>query len=489
MKWNPKNLIALAATLLGLLAVVLVLVLAEKLLAIWHYLQQAPLWLILIYATVLLFVALFPLWLLLKFNKSKPAATDVQPSFQWDEQGLEQHVIKEQERGVNTQAAESELHELKQRRLSGLFHLTLFGHASSGKSSLIKALMPQASHATHAVETSVIKGTTTEIQHHQYGQLVLADVPGFDAVDQKDLTAQALEEAQRAHVVVFLLDGDLSRTEMNLLLALKNVNKPMVLALNKIDLYEEPQRLALEQAIAEKTASQFPLVCISTGGQEQVLVQQTDGSVTSEIRSRTQFIKPLIDAIEQVISGNESALHRFRDAGFLLLAEQKLNQASQTYNDIQAKDIIQNHTHKAIVGALASVAPGSDLVLQGTIGTQLVKALCKLYQVEVNQLQIDQVLKSTGGKLKTSTSLLLAISGNALKSFPGIGTAAGGIMHAVAYGLIFNSLGQAVHMSLQSQGKLDTAKTQQTFEDLLIGSSHGLAKDLAKMALKISRKK
>ncbi|WP_154224094.1 Era-like GTP-binding protein [Marinicella rhabdoformis] len=485
MKWNPKNLIALAAAFMGLLAVVLVLVLAEKLLAIWHYLQQAPLWLVFIYATILAFVALFPLWLLLKINRKK-STHSAAPShnFNLDESGLNQHLITEQQRGVDTQAAESELSELNRRRDLGLFHLTLFGHASSGKSSLIKALMPNSD-----IETDVIKGTTTSIQQYQYGQLMLADVPGFDAVDQVELTERALEEAQRAHVVVFLLDGDLSRTEMNLFHALRHVNKPMVLALNKIDLYDEDQKQALTQAIEDKTRSLFPVVRITTGGQETLTVQKTDGTTSTQTRPRASDIKPLIDAIEQVIAGNESALHRFRDAGFLMLAEQKLNQASQSYNDQKAKDIIQSHTHKAIVGALASVAPGSDLVIQGTIGTQLVRSLCQLYQVEVNQLQIDTVLKATGGKLKTSTSLILAISGNALKSFPGLGTAAGGIMHAVAYGLIFNSLGQAVHLSLQQHGQLDSEKTQKTFEELLIGSSHGLAKDLAKMALKISRKK
>lgn len=474
----------MVAALFGLLAVVLVLVLAEKLLAIWHYLQQAPLWLVFVYAALLLLVALLPLWLLLKFNRKPKPSTPQSQAFQLDEQGLQQQINQEQQRGVDTLTAELELTELQQRRDSGLFYLTLFGHASSGKSSLIQALMPEKN-----IDTDVIKGTTIDIHKYQYGQLMLADVPGFDAVDQKALTQQAMEEAQRAHVVVFLLDGDLSRTEMNLFQALKAVNKPMVLALNKMDLYDEAQQQALTAAISEKTTAQFPVVCITTGGQEQIKVQQPDGIWTTQSRPRTSHIKPLIDAIKQVISGNETALHRFRDAGFLLLAGQKLNQASQAFNTQQAKDIIQNHTHKAIVGALASVAPGSDLVIQGTIGTQLVRALCQLYQVEVNQLQIDAVLKATGGKLKTSTSLILAISGNALKSFPGLGTAAGGIMHAVAYGLIFNSLGQAVHLSLQQHGQLDGDKTQQTFEELLIGSSQGLAKDLAKMALKISQKK
>lgn len=472
------------AAVLGLLAVVLVLVLAEKLLAIWHYLQEAPFWLVMIYATLLIVVAALPLWLLVKFKSKTGTKSEPQGhGFDLDEDSLKGRLEKEQLRGVDTLEAEHELAELEARRHRGLFHLTLFGHASSGKSSLIQALIPEK-----AIDTDVVKGTTTHITHHQYGNLVLADVPGFDAVEQASLTQLALEEARRAHVVVFLLNGDLTRTEMSLFQSLKNIQKPMVLALNKMDLYTEEQQSQLQHAIAEKTADRFPVVSICTGGHESVHIEQTDGTVITEQRPRAQIIKPLIDAIKQVIQGNETALHRFRDAGFLQLASEKLTQASQDHNQKEAMKIIDSHTNKAIVGALASVAPGSDLVIQGTIGTQLVRSLCELYQVPFNQLQIDQVLKSTGGKLKTSTSLILAISGNALKSFPGLGTAAGGIMHAVAYGLIFNSLGQAVHLTLQKHGALNPEKTQQSFEELLIGSSQNLAKDLAKMALKIRQK-
>ncbi len=482
MKFNAKNLLLAAAAILGLLAVVLVLVLAEKLLAIWHYLQQAPFWLVMVYANLLIVIALLPLWLLLKLNQKKPQQS-FGPGFELNEDSLKKRLESEQSRGVDTLAAEQELVELDERRERGLFHLTLFGQASSGKSSLIQALMPEKS-----INTDVVKGTTTDISHHQYGQLVLADVPGFDAVDQFAFEQQALDEARRAHVVVFLLNGDLSRTEMTLFEQLKKMNKPMVLALNKMDLFSDAQQNILKQAIQEKTTKQFPVVCISTGGLESVQVIKESGEVVSTTQLRPVTIKPLIDAIEQVISGNEIALHRFRDAGFLQLAGEKLTVASNEYNDKEARKIVERHTHKAIVGALASVAPGSDLVIQGTIGTQLVRGLCQLYEVEVNQLQIDQVLKAAGGKLKTSTSLVLAISGNALKSFPGIGTAAGGIMHAVAYGLIFNSLGQAVHRTLKTQGSLQSEQAQQSFEELLLGNSQNLAKDMAKMALKISQK-
>jgi len=482
MKLNSKTFLLIVLVALGLFALVMVLILAEKLLSIWQHLQDAPLWVTVIYAVVIVLVAVFPLWLFLKLTRPKiKAETSIKVI---DEGSLQQAINKEQHRGVDTHAANLEMQELYQRRASGKFHISLFGDASTGKSSLIEVLMPEAE-----VDTDVIKGTTIDAHHYSYGQLVITDLPGFDAVDQAELETLALEESQRAHVVVFLLNTDISRSEMMLFEKLNQWHKPMVVALNKVDVYSEDQLAVLINAIETKIQQQFPVVMINTGGFEAVTVIHSDGTEEHKQQAIPVNIKPLLEAIEVVVKDNPEALHRFRDAGILMLAEDKLNQASQQHNQQLAAETIERHTKRAIIGALASVAPGSDLVIQGTIGTQLVRELCQLYGVQVNQLQVDEVLKSAGGKLRTSTSLVLAVAGNALKAFPGIGTAAGGIMHAVAYGMIFNSLGKAVMMSVSTYGRLDTEQTKQTFEENLLGSSKELAKDLAKMALTISQNK
>ncbi len=482
MKLNSKTLLIVILTALGLFALVMVLILAEKLLTIWQHLQDAPLWVTVAYVVVIVLVAVLPVWLFLKLTRPKVKAEESIKVI--DESSLQQAINNEQQRGVDTLAADAEMRLLRERRTSGQFHISLFGSASTGKSSLIHALIPQAQ-----VATDVVKGTTIAAHHHAYGQLEITDLPGFDAVDQAELEQLALEESQRAHVVVFLLNADISRSEMVLFEKLNQWHKPMVVALNKVDIYSDQQLALLRAAIEAKTQQQFPVVMINTGGFKVLTVIQSDGTEENKQQPIPVDIKPLLDAIELVVKDNPEALHRFRDAGILMLAEQKLNQASQQHNQAVAFETIDRHTKRAIIGALASVAPGSDLVIQGTIGTQLVRELCQLYDVQVNQLQVDEVLKSAGGKLRTSTSLVLAVAGNALKAFPGIGTAAGGIMHAVAYGMIFNSLGKAVMLSVSTQGRLDTEQTKQSFEENLLGSSKELAKDLAKMALRLSREK
>jgi hypothetical protein len=61
----------------------------------------------------------------------------------------------------------------------------------------------------------------------------------------------------------------------------------------------------------------------------------------------------------------------------------------------------------------------------------------------------------------------LAIAGNALKAFPGLGTISGGVVHAVAYGMIFDSLGRAAAATLASRGALRPYPAAEAFEELL----------------------
>lgn len=482
MKFNSKTLLAVVLLAFGLLLLLLLLVLAEKLLSIWHYLQQAPLWLLVVYVMLLMAAALIPVWLWLKLTRPSGHAKPRQPVV--DETSLNEAIQTAAQRGVDIAPVQAELDELHRRRGNQLFYISLFGHASSGKSSLVQALIP-------AAETSVdvVKGTTVEVLRYRHEQLEITDLPGFDAIDQAELAEMAMEESQRAHVVVFLLSSDFSRTEMGLFKMLQDWRKPMVIALNKSDQYSQAELSQLQQAINAKTKHEYPVVIINTGGSQTVIKKLKEGSQQTQVVLQKPDIKPLLKAIEQVVKADAESLHRFRDAGILLLADQKLKQANEAHNRLMAERTIERHTKRAMVGAMASIAPGSDIIIQGAIGSQMVKELCQLYEVPVKQLQIDEILRSAGGKLKTSTSMILAVAGNAFKAFPGVGTAAGGLLHAVAYGLIFNALGRAVMITVTTTGELDAAQTKRTFEDNLLGPSEQMAKNLAQMALSIRQQK
>jgi len=90
-------------------------------------------------------------------------------------------------------------------------------------------------------------------------------------------------------------------------------------------------------------------------------------------------------------------------------------------------------------------------------------------------------------QVRTALPLLLAVAGNAAKAFPGVGTLAGGLMHAVAYGLIFDALGRAVVQTLETRGELRPAPASLTFRDNLVADVDSQASKLLRLALDIRK--
>jgi hypothetical protein len=83
--------------------------------------------------------------------------------------------------------------------------------------------------------------------------------------------------------------------------------------------------------------------------------------------------------------------------------------------------------------------------------------------------------------MKKSAPILLAVAGNGMKAFPGLGTVGGGVTHAVAYGMIFDALGHAVNKTLQQRGKLQPAPAAITFKEMLNENLEARAKLFAKL--------
>ena len=75
------------------------------------------------------------------------------------------------------------------------------------------------------------------------------------------------------------------------------------------------------------------------------------------------------------------------------------------------------------------------------------------------------------------------MAGNGLKAFPGIGTVAGGFVHAVAYGLIFDALGRSLVMTLSKHGELLPDVAVGEFEESISEHIEKGVTRVAKMAI------
>ena len=125
----------------------------------------------------------------------------------------------------------------------------------------------------------------------------------------------------------------------------------------------------------------------------------------------------------------------------------------------------------------------TDLVIQGALATALVRELAAIHRLPVRDIDVDAFLARAGGLVRTTTSITLAVAGNALKAFPGFGTLGGGLLHALAYGLIFDSLGRAVAQTLAQTAELDRDATLRAFREGLEQPAAERLRALASLAL------
>ena len=122
-------------------------------------------------------------------------------------------------------------------------------------------------------------------------------------------------------------------------------------------------------------------------------------------------------------------------------------------------------------------------MIQGYIGTTMTRELCKLYGAAPRDLDVEEFLSLSQSRVGKALPLSLAVAGNGLKAFPGIGTVAGGLVHAVAYGLIFDALGRGLVSSLRQYGELDPGKAAEAFGDGISEHLQARVRQVAKMAL------
>ena len=474
-----RLLLFVALLLVAVATLFLLLLATDTAMSVWQRLSLAPLWLQLTYGLALVLISSATLWLSWRWLKPADKKT-VSEAPTLDAFSLQEKLVESASAGVDVSSVVDEIREQQRRKQNGEVYIAIFGEISSGKSSLVKALLPKAD-----IESDPRGGTTQDISHYRWqadsgDAVVIADLPGFNL----DSNPLILEEARRAHLVVFLCDSDITRSQMEQMEKLLSIEKPLIVALNKVDRYSASEAASIAEKIGQRTGiASDDVVFIQTGGHEEVIRLLSDGGEEAITRKRAADIEALRKALQRKLDANQELMEQLRDTAVLLLASEKLEQARDQHREQQAAVLVQVYSKRAVVGALAAVAPGSDLIIQGLLATRLIQALCKLYGVSVKDVEIDSFLRLAGGKVRKLTAITLAITGNALKAFPGIGTLTGGLIHAVAYGMIFDSLGRAAAETLASRGELRSFPAAKAFEELLNDNLEAGAVRFAKLAL------
>lgn len=479
--------LGIVVLLIVVIAIAALLFVTESALNVWDRLLQGPRLMLYGYVAALVLLMAAAVWLVVRIlvgNRRNVSAPASRPLGKAD---IEQRLRDAEQAGVDVAAARAELQELAARQATGSIHLCFFGEISTGKSSLIKALVPEAD-----VAISAVGGSTSDIRHYRWRddsgtEILLTDVPGTGGLEGT-YDEVAVQEARRAHLVLYVCDGDLARNESKAVEWLLALGKPLIVVMNKSDRYSPAEQALLLERLLDhlgdlgSDTTRDQVVAVSAGGEMEV-IEKRGGEESVVRRTRPADIAVLVVAINRLLAREIQNLDSRRDRAVFRLASEKLEAAEREYRDQRAGQIIRSSTRKAVVGALAAVSPGTDIVIQGYIGTSMTRALCKLYGAAPRDLDIEEFLSLSQSRVGKALPLTLAVAGNGLKAFPGVGTVAGGLVHAVAYGLIFDALGHSLVLNLKRHGEFDPQQAAKDFEEGISEHIEAGVRQVARMAL------
>lgn len=466
---------------------------ADAGLSVWQRLQRLPTWLGWMVGSLFLLVLTTTGYLLRRLLRPRPQKRlPLRHALPLDrstaQQRLERLRVDPQTATLSVTPAlagvAQELAQLDERARSGLRFVAVFGEISAGKSSLLNALAGDSARSTDVRGGTTREVSVSNIDWPGLGVLRCADVPGANEWQGEMRAIAARGEALRAHLVLYVCQGDLSASEWSELEWLKSFGKPMLLVLNKVDRYDTAERIQLLERLRQRSG--LEVVVAGAGGMQSCEVEFADGRRERREVPRPAELDALRQAVRRMLSVHDlQQLEHKRERAVLRSVDAQLGEVEAEVRRKQATALVESYSRKAVVGGMAAVAPGTDLLIQGVLATQLVRELCAMYGRKLREVDADELVRMAGGRLRGSSALVLAIAGNAAKAFPGLGTLGGGLLHAVAYGMIFAALGRALIAELEA-GELKREVVLLDFEQRLADRDllNRLAPDLLKLALR-----
>jgi small GTP-binding protein len=308
--------------------------------------------------------------------------------------------LRPQERG----AVEKEMHEIEEftsKLENGRLEIAVFGEVGSGKSALLNALAGEKIFAVSAEHGSTDKVSKTGFKNTK---LVLVDTPGINEA-AGELRGKLAEETVRyTDLVLFVADGDLNRVEIEAFTQLSDLHKPMLLVVNKADLFGSAQIREISESILRKVGNRLgaaDIVFAAAAPREaEREIHKADGS----IEIVTFQPKPRIEALEarmlEILDREDKAIIALNAS---LFASDVSDRIKELKRQVRGKEVSRLINYfmlgKALVVGVTPV-PVFDILGGMAIDAVMVQRIGAIYGTEFSltnaQSMVLEILRAWG---------------------------------------------------------------------------------------------
>ena len=279
----------------------------------------------------------------------------------------------------------------------GHLHLSVFGRVSTGKSSLLNALIGEERFSVSPIHGETRFSAMEAWDEKEAGGVYLIDTPGLDEAGGEDREALAREVAGRSDLVIFVLDSDITETERDALRSILSQGRPVLVVLNKADLYTKPECEALLQSIRRKTEGLIdPGHVIAAAAQprpQSVVEVAPDRSEKTVHRSREPDVRALRLKLWEVLEAEGKTLAALNASLFAAdLSDQVGRRILAARREIGDKLVRTYCIGKGIAVAFNPV-PVADLFAAAFIDVGMVVHLSRVYDLPLSKKEAGSIVK------------------------------------------------------------------------------------------------
>ncbi|MEM1303997.1 MAG: GTP-binding protein [Planctomycetota bacterium] len=369
------------------------------------------------------------------------------------------------------------LRDLAKKLRGGRVEIVVFGEISTGKSALINALTGR-----QAAEVNVRGGWTKEVWRlgwegagyclpgFEQSEVVLVDTPGLNEVGGAERAEMARQAAERAELILFVTDSDLNETEHNALVDLAATHKPILLVVNKTDLYTAEQLDDLMHALrGDRLAGVIePENIVTTSADPravQHVIESADGSTREDWRKPPVEVDQLRARILEVLQADGSALVALSASMYAADRSDRIAALRVRLRNERATQVIGSY---AVTKALtvAFTPPAVDVAGGAAVDAAMVATLANVYGINLTMAKsrtlVVSILKAAGWML-----LAEAVVGWTSSVLKGVTFGATAVPQAAAAGYGSYIVGQAARYYFEHGASWGDRGAKQIVADVL----------------------
>lgn len=323
----------------------------------------------------------------------------------------------------------------------GHLHVAAFGRVSTGKSSLLNALVGTTVFSVSPLHGETRTASMAQLETREADGVFVIDTPGIDEADGESRESIANEVARRADIILFTIDSDLTDTEYQAMEQLSGLGTPVLLVLNKSDQYTSYERDLLLDAIRARCADWLPpqrVVAVAANPKPvTVLVRGEDGGEREQLRQREPDIEALRVAIWDIVEQDGKTLTALNASLFAADLSDKVGQRLVAARSELADRLVTTYCIAKGVAVGLNPVPVADLFAAAAIDVGMITHLSQIFGLPMSRKDAGKLVGVISGEALALMGTLWAVHfvSTALKvGSGGLSTAlTAGAQSAVAY--------------------------------------------------------